>query len=176
MSRLNNPRIWTSFVIATDLKTQWKIIKKLKPLIEQFDHYNFNYYAGEMGPDHLSIRVYGKGKKQLAEEIFKLCEKYPIIHAWKQSYGAKERRAYEFGTRCAFLYMDMKKYFLRGKKLNYLFLPQAIHGFFDNIGIGDKAEGKLHLTMAWHFLVKKPFYLKIRKLKMRLKRKHRKNF
>jgi hypothetical protein len=161
MPNLYNPRKWTAFVIFTSLKRQNIIIEKLRPIIEQFPHYNFNFYYSELSIDHLSIRVYGKGKKELENDINKLLTGVEVLVL--QPYNYKGRKAYEAATRCVFNLWKNKRYYSGINSMEF------IHGIFDNLCWSDKQEGKLHLKMAWHFLVKKPFYLKIRKFKIKLK-------
>lgn len=170
MKDLYNPNKWTAFVIYADLETQQELIRILRPYVEKFDHYNFNFYADEIGTDHLSIRVRGKGKKHF-EEIIK---KHLLIYARKmiktswqlKPYDYRGRKNYELATRCVFAIWKDKKYYEKPEDLNMI---ELIHGIFDNLSYTDREEGKIHLKMAWHFLVKKPFYLKIRKLKAKFK-------
>jgi len=165
-----NPRKWTSFVIFADYKTLKKVLKELKPVIETFDHYNFNYYIFGGWEDHISIRVYGKGKEYLEEKIIDLYGRFTLGGWMAQSYDYHGRRAYEFGTRCAFLFMDMKRYFQYDGRLKFGFLFEGIHGLLDNIGIPEKAETLLYRKLWWHFAVRKPYYRFKRKIKKLFKR------
>lgn len=160
-----NPSKWTAFIIYADMEKQIKIVKKLKLTIRKFKHYNYNYYSEWGFPPHVSIRVQGRKyeKQKLEEKIKDLGYEYEV-----KDYDALVRKAYEFGSRCAFLYDDYKDYFYKDGILDRkTFLFHGLHGLFDDIGIGEKEEGRIHLKLAWHFLVKKPWY----KFKLRLRRR-----
>ena len=158
-------RHWTAFIVYADLEKQIKIVKKLKLTIQKFKHYNYNYYSEWGFPPHVSIRVQGRKyeKQKLEEKIKDLGYEYDV-----KDYDALVRKAYEFGSRCAFLYDDYKDYFYKDGILDRkTFLFHGLHGLFDDIGIGENEEGRIHLKLAWHFLVKKPWY----KFKLRLRRR-----
>lgn len=160
-----NPRKWTAFIIYADMEKQIKIVKKLKLTIQKFKHYNYNYYSEWGFPPHVSIRVQGRKyeKQKLEEKIKDMGYEYEV-----KDYDALVRKAYEFGSRCAFLYDDYKDYFYKDGILDRkTFLFHGLHGLFDDIGIGEKEEGRIHLKLAWHFLVKKPWY----RFKLRLRRR-----
>lgn len=141
-------RKWVSYVIYADPEKQQKIIKRLKPFVEMHPHYNFNHYS-----DHVSIRLSRGGNYELEQKIKKLRYKYKI-----QSYDYGGRRSYELGTRAAFTYMMDKGYYDRDHNGKGLDLVEVVHGFLDNMCIGDKSEARLHRKMWWHFAVRKPYY------------------
>lgn len=147
---------WTAFIVYANFEEQKKIIKKLKPVIRKFKHFNYNYYSEPFSPPHVSIRVHGSinEKKKLKKELDKFDYHYEVKY-----YDAIVRKAYEFGSRCAFLFDDFKEYFFEDDILDRkTFLFHGLHGLLDSIGIGEKEEGRIHLKLAWHFLIKKPFY------------------
>lgn len=150
-------RKWVSYVIYADLKAQQRILRRLKPLIEKHPHYNFNHYT-----DHISIRLSRGGSYELEQKIKRLRYQYKI-----QSYDYEGKRSYELGSRLAFIAIENRRYYTKDHHGRGFDLVEVVHGFLDNIGVGEKREAGIHRRMWWHFAVRKPYY----RIKRRLKNK-----
>lgn len=166
--------MWYEYTIPADFELQKRIIRQLRKWIQYleerelirgfaFDHYFNNPQRGDV----LCIRFdYPKEKqelvkKELVDEVRKLISNYELKEGPWKSDSEGELEAYEFGSRCAFLFWDLVE---KGRfKEDYIFdffppraetrIPLVFqqcfnHGVMNSLGISKKPnEQIIHLIL-----------------------------
>ena len=149
-----------------EFSKQKELIRTLKPIIEKFEengvirsfnynHYYSDYYATEPKEgDHLAVRVEfsNSEKKKLFEDIFKSLN----IEWEEQVYNEKAeiKKAYELGSRLAFLSSDLveRKNISENLLKNKEFQIHMIHGLLNSLGIPSRPDERdIHYILYHHF-------------------------
>lgn len=171
--------MWYEYPIPADFELQKRIIRELRKWIQYleerelvrgfaFDHYSNNPQRGDV----LCIRFdypneenekwkIEKVKRELENEVRKLVPSYALIEKPWKSPHLGELDAYEFGSRCAFLYWDLvengrfKEDYISNflpprseSKAPFMFQLCFNHGVMNSLGIKSKPNEKiLHLEL-----------------------------
>ena len=166
VNTIGNCQLWYEYPIPADLKKQRKIIRQLRRWIEglgsrgivqgfAFDHYSPSPEALHIRFDCTDEEKLKIVRNELSNEVKKLLPNYVLEERlWDAGKGPEQvYRAYEFGTRCAFLAWQLiesgrfpEEYFsdffveesdkeIIAKQIPFEFQGHLNHGVMNSLGI-----------------------------------------
>lgn len=148
--------MWVEYPILTDSDKQLKIAKQLRRWVQTLERrnmikgYAFDFYSGKGRTEYLGLRLdyVDEGSKlEVEEELPKKLTKFniemPEPRGWAETVPEVVRRAYEFGSRCAYLFLELVE---RGR-FQEVYTSSSIHRFNENhLGINE-----VPFLFQWHF-------------------------